>query len=93
MQVKGRYLILGWTAVFLAVTFAIVLRAHRGFAVQKRVGALGDSVLAARSTRDKLKQSIAGLRGRTLLLQRLGPTGLRDASDSEVVSLHLSSDH
>ncbi len=92
MQVKGRYLVIGWTAVFLAVTFTIVIRSHRGFAIQKRVQALGDSVLAARSTRDNLGQTITSLRGRTVLLQRLGGTGLRDASDSEVVKLHLPPD-
>lgn len=92
MQVKGRYLVIGWTTVFLAVAGAIVLRTHRGFETQDNLRHLRDSVQAMRATRDKIGQAIGTLESRADLEPKLERLGLRSASDSEIISLQLPPD-
>ena len=92
MQVKGRYLVIGWTAVFLTVAGAIVLRTHRGFATQDRLRQVRDSVQAMRATRDKVRTSIGTLEKRSVLEPRLELLGLRSASDSEIIRVQLPPD-
>jgi hypothetical protein len=92
MQVKGRYLVIGWTAVFLAVALTISFRARRGFETQIRLREVRDSVQATRAMRDAVRNSINGMIGRYTLGPRVAATGLRMASDSEVIKLHLPPD-
>jgi hypothetical protein len=89
MRVRGRYLVFGWTTVFLAVAGVIVFRARAGFATQRRLHEVRDSVQAMRATRDKVKRDIGTLESRSLLGARLAPLGLRPASDSEVKRVKL----
>ena len=92
MQVKGRYLVIGWTAVFLTVAGAIVLRTRRGYDVRDRLLHMRDSVQAMRATRDKVHRSITVLENRGALEPRLGLLGLRTPSDSEVIPVQLPPD-
>lgn len=92
MQVKGRYLVIAWTAVFLTVAGAIVFRTHRGFATQERLRRVRDSVQAMRATRDKVRRSIGTLESRSVLEPRLELLGLRGASDSEIIRVQLPPD-
>jgi len=92
MQVKGRYLVIGWTTVFLTVAGAIVLRTHRGFETQDRLRRVRDSVQAMRATRDKVRRTIGTLESRAVLEPRLELLGLRSASDSEIFRVQLPPD-
>jgi hypothetical protein len=92
MQVRGRYLVLGWTAVFLAVAFTIVLRTRRSYETQRRLRQVRDSVQAMRAMRDAVGNEIGTLRGRNVLKTRVAASGLRMPSDSEVINLHLPPD-
>jgi hypothetical protein len=92
MQVKGRYLVIGWTTVFLAVAGTIVLRTHRGFETQDRLRRVRDSVQAMRASRDKIQRSIGTIESRSDLGPKLERLGLRSASDSEIISLQLPPD-
>jgi hypothetical protein len=92
MQVKGRYLVIGWTAVFLTVAGAIVLRAHRGDAVRERLHHVRDSVQAMRATRDRVLTAIGTLESPSVLEPRLEQLGLRSASDSEIIRVQLPPD-
>ena len=92
MQVKGRYLVIGWTMVFLTVAGAIVLRTHRGFETQDHLRRVRDSVQAMRATRDKVRRAIGTLESRAVLEPRLERLGLRSASDSEIFRVQLPPD-
>jgi DNA-binding transcriptional MocR family regulator len=92
MQVRGRYLVIGWTAVFLTVAGAIVLRARRGYEVRDRLLHVRDSVQAMRATRDKVHRAISTLENRAVLEPRLELLGLRSASDSEIKRVQLPPD-
>lgn len=92
MQVKGRYLVIGWTMVFLTVAGAIVQRTHRGYQVRDRLSHVRDSVQALRATRDKVGRAIGALESPAVLRPRLERLGLRSASDSEIFSIRLPQD-
>lgn len=87
MQVRGRHLVLAWTAVFLAVAGVIVYRDHRGFEMQRRARQLNDHVRALMSDRDKFAAAIARLSTQEVLQPKAEAMGLRTASDSEMVNL------
>jgi cell division protein FtsL len=87
MQVRGRHLVLAWTAVFLAVAGVIVSRDRRGFELQKRVRVLNNHVRALISDRDRLAATIARLSTQEVLQPKVEAMGLRIASDSEMVAL------
>ncbi len=87
MQVRGRHLVLAWTAVFLAVAGLVVSRDRRAFAVQRRVGVLDDHLRALISDRDRLAATIARLSTQEQLQPKAEALGLRIASDSEMVGL------
>ena len=89
MRIKGRYLVLAWTAVFLAAIGVIVMRDQRGFAVGRRLETLDDSVRALQSVEAQLDADIATLSSRNVLGTRLQARGMRFASDSELLSIPL----
>jgi cell division protein FtsL len=84
MQVKGRYLVVAWTAVFLAAVGAIVFRTSAGFRMQERVTALNDSIRAADAMYGDLAAKVATLQSRPVLAPKVEALGLRFASDSEL---------
>ncbi len=92
MLVKGRYLVIGWTAVFLAVAGAIVLRTRRGYETQSRLVSVRDSLQAIRAARDKLGRAIGTLESSAELEPQVERLGLRSASDSEIIRLQLPPD-
>lgn len=92
MQVKGRYLVIGWTMVFLTVAGAIVQRTHRGYQVREQLSHVRDSVQAMRATRDKVRRAIGALESPAILQPRLERLGLRSASDSEIFRVQLPPD-
>ncbi len=89
MRIKGRYLVLAWTAVFLAAMGVIVVRDKRGFTVGKHLETLDDSVRAMQSLQASLEASIAALSSRDGLGAKLESRGFRFASDSELLTLPL----
>lgn len=91
MQVRGRHLVLAWTAVFLAVAGIIVSRDRRAFVLQDRLRAQNDHVRALLSDRDKLSATIARLATQEELQPKAEAMGLRIASDSEMVALPVQS--
>lgn len=90
MQVRGRHLVLAWTAVFLTVAGIIVLRDRRAFAMQDQVRELDDHVRALISDRDRLAATIARLSTQEALQPKVEAMGLRIASDSEMVALPVA---
>lgn len=87
MQVRGRHLVLAWTAVFLAVAGVVVSRDRRALAVQRRMGVVEDHVRALISDRDRLAATIARLSTQEQLQPKAEAMGLRVASDSEMIFL------
>jgi hypothetical protein len=84
MRVKGRYLVVAWTAVFLAAVGAIVVRTSAGFRMQERVTALNDSIRAMDAIHGDLSAKVATLGSRPMLAPKVAALGLRFASDSEL---------
>jgi uncharacterized protein involved in exopolysaccharide biosynthesis len=84
MRVRGRYLVVAWTAVFLAAVGAIVLRTRAGFRMQERVTALTDSIQAVGAIHDDVETKVATLKSRPVLAPKVEALGLRFASDSEL---------
>ena len=90
MQVRGRHLVLAWTAVFLLVAGVIVLRDRRAFTLQARVRVVNDHIRALISDRDKLAATIAKLSTQEELQPKAEAMGLRIASDSEMIALPVT---
>lgn len=90
MQVRGRHLVLAWTAVFLAVAGVIVSRDRRAFTLQAHVRDLDYRVGALISDRDRLAAVIARLSTQAELQPKVEAMGLRIASDSEMVALPVT---
>ena len=93
MQVRGRYLVIGWTAVFLAAVGAIVLRDGAGFAARKRVDSTGTHIKTLEGVRADLETATSLLQGREQLAAKVQAFGLRFATDSELVPLRLPARH
>jgi cell division protein FtsL len=83
MRVRGRYLIVAWTAVFLAAVGAIVFRTRDGFQAQAHVTALDDSIQVLEGIHGDVEAKIAQLESRSALAPKAQALGLRFASDSE----------
>jgi hypothetical protein len=83
MRVRGRYLVLAWTAVFLAAVGAIVFRTRSGFLMQRRVADLNGHIQALEGTRGDVEAGIAMLKSRPVLAPKVAKFGLRFASDTE----------
>ena len=83
MQVKGRYLVLAWTAVFLATVGAIVFRTRDGFVMQERVGEVNAEIRVLEGIRGDVEAQVATLQSRLVLAPKVAARGLRFASDSE----------
>jgi cell division protein FtsL len=84
MRVKGRYLVIGWTAVFLAAVGAIVFRTKSGFEARKNLTNLNTRIQALEGIRGDVRAQIAGFGVRSELAPKAQAMGLRFASDSEL---------
>jgi len=93
MQVRGRYLVIAWTVVFLATVGTIVLRARSGILARRRVDAIADTIRAYSSSKADLESKVAELTSARVLIPKATALGLRGTSDSAVVLLHLHDDH
>lgn len=93
MQVRGRHLVIAWTAVFLAAVGAIVLRTRAGFAIQKHVSELNTHIQALEGVRGDVKAQVARLQSRQVLAPKAAALGLRFASDTEFTLLRVSVPH
>jgi hypothetical protein len=87
MQVKGRYLIIGWTAVFFVVVAAILRREYDGWKLGKAVAAADDSLRALSALTAGLDASIAAVSSRDSLSPKAQALGLRYVSDSNLVTI------
>lgn len=87
MQVKGRYLVVAWTAVFLAAAAVIVLRDGRAFPARRRLAELDGRIRALEGIQADLQAKISGLQTPDSLRPRMAAMGLRPATDSEIVRL------
>lgn len=86
---RGRYLVIGWTIVFVAVAGMIVVRQKRSFVSQ---AALRDMTMERdrlEEVRTDLESRISALRSRRVLGPKAAALGLRTPSDSEWVSLRF----
>ncbi len=89
MQVKGRFFVLGWGGVFLAVAGTIALRQYHAFTTVRAVAILADSVKAVRSVHGDLTGALAGMQSPELLVPRAEALGLRQPTEGEQVPLSL----
>lgn len=93
MQVRGRYLVVAWTAVFLATVGAIVLRARSGILMRRRVDAIADTIRALSSSKADLETRVTDLESQPKLMPKAEALGLRNPSDSVVIILHVPAGH
>ena len=89
MQVRGRYLVIVWTAVFLAAVGAIVFRTKSGFDVQRNMVGVHTRIQALEGIRGDLEAQVAMLQSRPVLAPKVAAFGLRFASDTEFRLLHV----
>lgn len=89
MQVRGRFFVLAWGAVFLVVAATISVRQYRAFATVARVAVLQDSVKAVRSVHGDVGAQLAGMRSPDVLRPRAESLGLRQPSEDEQVPLSV----
>ena len=89
MQVRGRYLVVAWTAVFLAAAGTIALRSRSGFATRHRVDSIETRIKMLESIRADIAASVARLEARDSLSHKVGSLGLRFTPDSALVILRL----
>lgn len=87
MQVRGRYLVFAWTAVFFVAAGSIVLRTRAGFAMAHRVSLLEAQIRMLESSRAAITAEVAELEGRTVLVPKAEALGLRFTPDSDLVML------
>jgi hypothetical protein len=87
MQVRGRYLVFAWTAVFFVAAGSIVLRTRAGFAVARRVSALEARIRILESTRASITADLAELQGRAAMVPKAEALGLRFTADSDLILL------
>ena len=92
MQVRGRHLVVIWTAVFLAAVAAIVLRTKAGFEMRARVDALESHLKALDGIRGDLLAKVAGMKSRSELAPKAKALGLRFTSDTEMRILPVPRD-
>ncbi len=84
ITVKGRHHVVGWIAVFLAVTAVITLRTRAGFDARKRISALEDSLQVLSRQYSELSGEITN-RTSPGTLGRIGEElGLRTPTDNEI---------
>jgi len=86
---RGRWFVIAWVAVFLAVAGVIALRDTRGFAMNDHVRTLEDSVQVLSDVRNTLTTDLAFLRSPGEVARRGALLGLRMPSDSEIVTLRV----
>ncbi len=89
MRIRGRYLILSWTAVFLVAAAIIVLRDLSGFDLRNHLDETDRRIAVLEGMRSDYQRDIAGLMNRAVLGPKVQALGLRFASDSEMVSLRV----
>jgi cell division protein FtsL len=89
MRVKGRYLVLAWTAVFLAAVAAIVLRDEAAFPARQHLAELEKRIRALKGIHADLETKISGLMSPDSLRPKAAALGLRAATDSEIVPLSV----
>jgi len=89
MRVKGRFFVLWWGAVFLAVASTVALRQYRAFTTVRTVTSLADSVQAISSVHGDLTGTLAGMQSPELLVPRAESLGLRQPTEGEQVPLSL----
>ncbi len=90
VQYRGRYLVIGWTIVFLVVTGTIVVRQNRGFAAQSTLRDLTTERDRLQEVKADLESRISALRSHQVLGPKAAALGLRTPSDSEAVSLRFN---
>jgi hypothetical protein len=89
MQVKGRYLVVAWTVVFLAAAGTIALRSRSGFASRARVDSLETTIQALESVRADISDSVSRLVSRPSLAPKVAALGLRHPPDSALIILRV----
>lgn len=87
MQVKGRYLVVAWTAVFLAAAAVIVLRDGRAFPARRHLAELDGRIRALEGIQADLEARISALESPDSLRPRMAALGLREPTPSEIVRL------
>lgn len=84
ITVKGRYHVVGWIAVFLAVAAVITLRDRAGFAARDRISLLDDSLQVVSRQYNDLSARIAIRQAPGALLLLGEELGLRTPTDDEI---------
>jgi hypothetical protein len=90
MQVRGRYLVFAWTAVFFGAVGSIVLRTRAGFLTAHRVSTLEAQIRILESSRAAITADLAERKGRAALVPKAEAIGLRFTPDSDLVILPAS---
>lgn len=89
VRYRGRYLVIGWTLVFLAVTGTIVVRQRTSFAAQTALREITTERDRLREVRGDLESRISALRSHPVLGPKAAALGLRTPSDSETVAIRF----
>ncbi len=84
---RGRYLVVAWVAVFLAVAGAITLRNRAAFRVQKALAAVAESLQVVERQRDELTSDIETRRSASALTPLGESRGLRIPTDTEIETI------
>ena len=87
MRVKGRYLVIAWTAVFLAAVAAIVSRDGAAYPARQHLDKLGARIKELEGRSADLEASIEALKSTDSLARKAETLGLRKATDAELVIL------
>jgi hypothetical protein len=86
---RGRWFVLGWTAVFLAVASVITVRDTRGFARSRALDSLTDSLRVLQDMDITLRAEVETLLSAGEVARRGAALGLRAPSDSEIHTLRV----
>lgn len=89
MRVRGRYLVIAWTAVFLAAAGTIVFRSWNGFRMMRHLTAVNDTTHSLEGIRVDVTAAIERLKSRGELGRKAAATGLRFASDTDFHRLRV----
>ena len=89
MQVRGRYLVFAWTAVFVIAVGTIVIRTRSGFSTRDRVNKLERRIRMLESSKADLQANVARLTSRRVLGANAEAMGLRHPSDTAISNIHI----
>ena len=93
MLVKGRYFVIAWTTVFLAVAAIIVARDRRAFAARDNLATLRNTIKVLEGSRADLQAGLSSFGDRNNLGAKVAARGFHFASDADLILLPVPRAH